>query len=283
MLDGESASSDIDLKPRTSSPHSLFGEEWQKRKAYIRPSDNIVVMLAERERGSHRNGVRHVRNRREFYSTVAMDRVVEVSESHHPQDHVVTWTPDGKRLITFVNNLRSIRILRYLGVENVRRSSPEEICQRLFEPESEVLMMMENSRLNTASLRTECMLFTDDGKYMVVATTALAPDQLLTTALAYPNTEALPITTYSLEIYTFFTIDIEKGSIAHFVMYNFDRINLTHGVALCGPTMMIMSLQKTKGTMIPLKDIGTSTWDDDSLYLFGDCRATPTHTSYIRA
>ncbi|KAJ1364203.1 hypothetical protein KIN20_024234 [Parelaphostrongylus tenuis] len=288
MLDGESASSDIDLKPRTSSPHSLFGEEWQKRKAYIRPSDNIVVMLAERERGSHRNGVRHVRNRREFYSTVAMDRVVEVSESHHPQDHVVTWTPDGKRLITFVNNLRSIRILRYLGVENVRRSSPEEICQRLFEPESEVLMMMENSRLNTASLRTECMLFTDDGKYMVVATTALAPDQLLTTALAYPNTEALPITTYSLEIYTFFTIDIEKGSIAHFVMYNFDRINLTHGVALCGPTMMIMSLQKQvihilhvneEGTMIPLKDIGTSTWDDDSLYLFGDCRATPTHTS----
>ncbi|KAK6022343.1 hypothetical protein OSTOST_11965 [Ostertagia ostertagi] len=106
--------------------------------------------------------------------------------------------------------------------------------------------------------------------------------------MAYPNTEALPVTNYSLEIYTFFTIDIKKGSIAHFVMYNFDRINLTHGVALCGTTMMIMSLQKQIihmlhvdefGAMIPLKDIGASIWDDDGLYLFGDCQATPTRTS----
>ncbi|VDM54914.1 unnamed protein product [Angiostrongylus costaricensis] len=159
---------------------------------------------------------------------------------------------------------------------------------RLFEPESEVLMMMGNSRLDSASLRTDCMLFTDDGKYMVVATTAPAPDQLLTIPLAYPNNEALPVTNYSLEIYTFFTIDIEKGSIAHFVMYNFDRINLTHGVALCGPTMMVMSVQKQiihmlhvneEGRMIPLKDIGPSIWDDDSLFLFGDCRVTPTNAS----
>ncbi|PIO66694.1 hypothetical protein TELCIR_11583 [Teladorsagia circumcincta] len=33
------------------------------------------------------------------------------------------------------------------------------------------------------------------------------------------------------------------------------------------------------GAMIPLKDIGASIWDDDGLYLFGDCQATPTRTS----
>ncbi|VDK77812.1 unnamed protein product [Cylicostephanus goldi] len=106
------------------------------------------------------------------------------------------------------------------------------------------MMMMGSSRLESALLRTDCMLFTDDGKYMVVATTAPAPDQLITIPMVYPNHEALPLINYSLEIYTFFTIDLEKGCIAHFVMYNFDRINLTHGVALCGSTMMIMSLQK---------------------------------------
>ncbi|KAK6055907.1 hypothetical protein COOONC_06587 [Cooperia oncophora] len=283
------ASEEIEFTPGPSSPGSLFGQDWQERRAYVQPSDNIVIMLAERERGYARNGVRHVRNRREFYSTVAMDRVVEVPEARHLQDHVVSWTPDGSRLITFRVNLRSIRIFRYLGVESARSSSAEDICGRLFELESEVTMMMGTSRLESASLRTDCMLFTDDGNYMIVATTAPAPDQLLTIPMAYPNTEALPVTNYSLEIYTFFTIDIKKGSVAHFVMYNFDRINLTHGVALCGTTMMIMSLQKQViihmlhvdefGAMIPLKDIGASIWDDDGLYLFGDCQATPTRTS----
>lgn len=229
-----------------------------------------------------------MRNRREFYSTVAMDRVVEVPEARHLQDHVVSWTPDGTRLITFRVNLRSVRIFRYLGVESVRSSSAENLCERMFALESEVVMMMGSSRLESASLRTDCTLFTDDGCFMVVATAAPAPDQLLTIPMAYPNTEALPVTNYSLEIYTFFTIDIKKGTIAHFVMYNFDRINLTHGVALCGSTMMIMSLQKQVihmlhvdefGAMLPLKDIGSSIWDDDGLYLFGDCQATPTRTT----
>ncbi|KJH45649.1 GTP-binding domain protein [Dictyocaulus viviparus] len=288
-----SLAEDIQLGPGPSSPHSLFGRNWQERKAYIRPSDSLIVMLTERERGYSRNGgstvcVRHVRNQREFYSAVAMDRIVEVSERHHMQDHVISWTPDGKRLITFRMHLRAVRILRYLGVESARDSNPENLCQRLFETESEVMMMMGTSRLESASLRTDCILFTDDGKYMIVATTAPAPDQLLTLSVAYPNTEALPVTNYSLEIFTFFTINIEKGFIAHFVMYNFDRINLTHGVGLCGPTMMVMSLQKQiihvlhvseEGVMIPLKDIGTSIWDDDSLYLFGDSQSTPTNTS----
>ncbi|KAK6038522.1 hypothetical protein COOONC_23974, partial [Cooperia oncophora] len=165
-------SEEIEFTPGPSSPGSLFGQDWQERRAYVQPSDNIVIMLAERERGYARNGVRHVRNRREFYSTVAMDRVVEVPEARHLQDHVVSWTPDGSRLITFRVNLRSIRIFRYLGVESARSSSAEDICGRLFELESEVTMMMGTSRLESASLRTDCMLFTDDGNYMIVATTA---------------------------------------------------------------------------------------------------------------
>ncbi|ETN69605.1 GTP-binding domain protein [Necator americanus] len=230
------SSSTFESKPGPSSPCSQFIKDWQERRAYVRPSGNLVLMLTERERGFSKHGVCHVRNRREFYGTVAMDRVVE----------------------------------------------------RLFTLESEVMMMMGSSRLESALLRTDCMLFTDDGKYMVVATTAPAPDQLITIPMVYPNHEALPLANYSLEIYTFFTIDLKKGSIAHFVMYNFDRINLTHGVALCGSTMMIMSLQKQvihmlhvdeHGAMIPLKDIGPSVWDDDALYLFGDCQATPTRST----
>ncbi|EYC07534.1 hypothetical protein Y032_0070g485 [Ancylostoma ceylanicum] len=243
---GESASSSstCDPQPGPSSPCSQFIKDWQERRAYVRPSGNLVLMLTERERGFSKHGVRHVRNRREFYSAVAMDRVVEVPEARHMQDHVVSWTPDGSRLITFRINLRSVRIFRYLGVERARGCAAEDLCERLFSLESEVMMMMGSSRLESALLRTDCMLFTDDGKYMVVATTAPAPDQLITIQMVYPNHEALPLINYSLEIYTFFTIDLEKGSIAHFVMYNFDRINLTHGVALCGSTMMIMSLQK---------------------------------------
>ncbi|VDM68607.1 unnamed protein product [Strongylus vulgaris] len=245
MVDeSSSGSSGCDSQPGPSSSCSDFVRGWQERQAYVRPSGNLVLMLAERERGCSRNGVRHVRNRREFYSTVAMDRVVEVPETRHMQDHVVSWTPDGSRLITFRINLRSVRIFRYLGVERARGSAPEDLCERLFSLQSEVMMMMGSSRLESALLRTDCMLFTDDGKYMVVATTAPAPDQLITIPMVYPNHEALPLINYSLEIYTFFTIDLEKGCIAHFVMYNFDRINLTHGVALCGSTMMIMSLQK---------------------------------------
>ncbi|WKX87904.1 hypothetical protein Q1695_007931 [Nippostrongylus brasiliensis] len=211
-----------------------------------------------------------------------------VPEPRHLQDHVVSWTPDGARLITFRINLRSVRIFRYLGVERARSSSVDDLCDRLFQLESEVPMMMGTSRLESASLRTDCMLFTDDGLYMIVATAAPAPNQLLSLPMVYPNSEALPITNHSLEIYTFFTIDIKKGAVVHFVMYNFDRINLTHGVALCGTAMMVMSLQKQvihmlhvdeSGAMIPLKDIGLSIWDDDALYLFGDCQATPTSTS----
>lgn len=111
------------------------------------------------------------------------------------QDHVVSWTPDGTRLITFRVNLRSVRIFRYLGVESVRSSSAENLCevratrhcvsrhfklkirfdchfQRMFALESEVVMMMGSSRLESASLRTDCTLFTDDGCFMVVATAA---------------------------------------------------------------------------------------------------------------
>ncbi|KAL6732499.1 hypothetical protein Aduo_003253 [Ancylostoma duodenale] len=33
------------------------------------------------------------------------------------------------------------------------------------------------------------------------------------------------------------------------------------------------------GAMIPLKDIGPSIWDDDALYLFGDCQSTPTRST----
>ncbi|WKX87902.1 hypothetical protein Q1695_007931 [Nippostrongylus brasiliensis] len=287
-MDREDLLVDTKCDPAPTSPCSLFGKTWQARRAYLRPSDNIVVMLTERERGHIRNGVRHVRNRREFYSTVSLDRVVEVPEPRHLQDHVVSWTPDGARLITFRINLRSVRIFRYLGVERARSSSVDDLCDRLFQLESEVPMMMGTSRLESASLRTDCMLFTDDGLYMIVATAAPAPNQLLSLPMVYPNSEALPITNHSLEIYTFFTIDIKKGAVVHFVMYNFDRINLTHGVALCGTAMMVMSLQKQvihmlhvdeSGAMIPLKDIGLSIWDDDALYLFGDCQATPTSTS----
>ncbi|KIH58410.1 hypothetical protein ANCDUO_11384 [Ancylostoma duodenale] len=211
------------------------------------------------------SGVRHVRNRREFYSAVAMDRVVEVPETRHMQDHVVSWTPDGSRLITFRINLRSVRIFRYLGVERARGYPAEDLCevmftsceccpfQRLFSLESEVMMMMGSSRLESALLRTDCMLFTDDGKYMVVATTAPAPDQLITIQMVYPNHEALPLINYSLEIYTFFTIDLEVIHMLHVDEH---------------------------GAMIPLKDIGPSIWDDDALYLFIKNDGQELHCAY---
>ncbi|VDO41006.1 unnamed protein product [Haemonchus placei] len=48
---------DVEFTPGPSSPGSLFGQDWQERRAYVRPSDNIVVMLNERERGYTRNAM----------------------------------------------------------------------------------------------------------------------------------------------------------------------------------------------------------------------------------
>lgn len=56
MADESRAGGDRDFEPGPSSPHSLFGQAWQERRAYVRPSDNIVIMLTERERGCSRNG-----------------------------------------------------------------------------------------------------------------------------------------------------------------------------------------------------------------------------------
>ena len=36
------------------------------------------------------------------------------------RDHIVTWTPDGERLITYSSHLDMIRAYRYLGVQNSR-------------------------------------------------------------------------------------------------------------------------------------------------------------------
>ncbi|KAK5966775.1 hypothetical protein GCK32_010253 [Trichostrongylus colubriformis] len=56
MSDGNGVAEGIDFTPGPSSPGSLFGQDWQERRAYVRPSDNIVIMLSERERGYTRTG-----------------------------------------------------------------------------------------------------------------------------------------------------------------------------------------------------------------------------------
>uniref|UniRef100_A0A1I7WGA1 Cadherin domain-containing protein n=1 Tax=Heterorhabditis bacteriophora TaxID=37862 RepID=A0A1I7WGA1_HETBA len=79
----------------------------------------------------------------------------------------------------------------------------------LLKLESEVMVQVGSARMDNASLRYESLLFTDDDRHIIVATVTPAPESLLTLQLTYPNNEALPLTNQSLEVYTFYTIDIQ--------------------------------------------------------------------------
>uniref|UniRef100_A0A1I7WGG2 ANAPC4_WD40 domain-containing protein n=1 Tax=Heterorhabditis bacteriophora TaxID=37862 RepID=A0A1I7WGG2_HETBA len=105
----------------------IFDLEWCRRQRW--PSQNQVAMIAERERGHARRGIRHCRNYRDMYSTVPLDRFVQIPEARHTQDNIISWTPDGQRLIAFHTNLRVVHIYKYLGVERAKSSTIDTICK----------------------------------------------------------------------------------------------------------------------------------------------------------
>lgn len=190
--------------------------------------------------------------------------------------------PDGHHLLAFSNDQRSVEIFEYKGVGSghqlysTGRPDQEVLATSLFNSffkhQFSITVTQGDEVLNR-----ECSLFTTEGHYAIVASSAALPDD------PYPNlhdtlknNESLsPNARFVLENYTLYLVSLTKGDVADIHDFKCDKIFLSHnqGLSLCDSKLAVLSAQHQTihlfeivcGTFIPLQEIGRFCYPDDNL------------------
>ncbi|XP_059478853.1 DET1 homolog [Neocloeon triangulifer] len=226
------------------------------------PSQNVVLRLLHREvHGRSIQSRRCPQNQtREFYQSVFPNLTLINVDT--PPVFLRKFNPNGSHLLAFSSDQTSIEIYKYLGpsaggtslqsydgdcvdfAEFNRNQNRVNIFELYFKRKWMVNLAQSGEQLNR-----ECSLFTDDSKYVIVSSSMFVDgnngDQSNFFDI-YSNNEAVtPNSSFRLEDYTIYLVDIYNGRLCDTINLKTDKICLSHnqGIYLLNDTLAVLSIQ----------------------------------------
>lgn len=175
-----------------------------------------------------------------------------------PTEFLRKFTPDGRHLIAFSNDLTSVKVYKYLGcsmaidlLKNCNSNRIElkaeidireeiirdQIFQRLFQLKHHITVTTAEE-----TLIKSCSLFTKNGCHALVGSSCILPRSR---RIVRPTNEFLkPILLTPLENYTLYLVDLNQGVVSDSIHFKSDKIyfNFNFGVHLCNDTLTVLSI-----------------------------------------
>lgn len=255
------------------------------------PDQNIALALMKREMSCGKPGTQINQARRFYTSIVPNLSVVNVEK---PPCFLRKFSPDGKYFLAFSANQEAIEIYDFkgssaaahilqdveketYGFEDNRASANvrTKLFDLFFKLRSTTTLCRPRYHLNR-----ECSLFTDDGRYVIVASATYIPEAPhLPLYDVYTHNECVsPGTRFPLENYNIHIVDMASGIETENLEFLKDKIGLAHnqGLYLYKSTLVVFSMQKqsiyifvvtSNGTLISERVIGRFCYEDDQLFL----------------
>lgn len=173
-----------------------------------------------------------------------------------PTPFLRKFSPDGRHLIAFSNDLASVEVYDYRGcsvaadiLKNYEKNiigadddvARDQVFDRLFKLKHRIRVTPEEERLT----RT-CILFTENGHYILVGSSASLDYARLEFNEIYSNNESVkPNPVYPLEDYRIYLINLSRGLVCDSLLFKSDKIYLNHneGIYLLNDTVAILSVQ----------------------------------------
>lgn len=194
---------------------------------------------------------------RATYQTVYPNfSIIDVSR---PTEFLRKFTPDGRHLITFSNDLTSVLVYNYLGCsmaidllknngdDHIENEDDEErdiarsqIFERLFQLKYSVPVSSVGE-----TLIKSCNLFTKDGRHVLVVSSRVHRISRRDSIFRPDNSEFLnPILLFPLEDYTLYLIDLSHGRVSDTLCFKVDKIyfNYNFGIYLFDDTLTVLSI-----------------------------------------
>lgn len=247
------------------------------------PPQNIAVRLYNRQVYGAKKPGTHYHSARQFYQNIFPNFTVINVQT--PRCFLRKFSPDGKYFIAFSADQSSLEVFRYRGAAAAAdllqsvddKSNPiklYDIKSRIFERFFKLKYTVTVSQ-RTEWLNRECSLFSEDGRYVIVGSSVLIPDEIRPHFYEiYTNNESVtPNVKSVLEDYTLYLIDLHMGKLCDTRQFKVDKIHLSHnqGLYLYKDTLAVLSVQHQTihifqildGMFVDVRKIGRFCFEDD--------------------
>lgn len=221
---------------------------------------NIVHLLNDREHNIDRRFTYHPRRSKEFCLDFfkCIPPNLSVCDVVKQQNYIRKFSPDGKYLICFSQDQQWLECYNFLGT--ARAYSLLQECKEEFVGPSDETAASEYIRENIFNkifdlrwgaqltmsiirpLYREFNIFTDDGKYIIVATHSPIHETQYPSYLTLNSINRFQ-TDYNLFHYRFYLIRLDDGETHDTMEFDFDFIKLSHNqaVSVKGNLMALIS------------------------------------------
>ncbi|KAH9525868.1 acid phosphatase det1, partial [Dermatophagoides farinae] len=226
-----------------------------KRK---RPRNNIVHRLFDREYNLHPRFHPFVFNNK-LHQNVVPNFSIERAE--HPNCFLRKFTYDGRYLMAFSSDITSVELYEYQGAAAAAQllhlipsgdkdylsygDENAEIRRKIFscffKRRHTITVAMDGGQLSR-----ECSLFTDDNRFLIVASISSTSEATTSFHDRYQTNESIPMSHRSTyEDYKFHIIDIDAGRVVDSIEFKTDKIQIAnnHGIYLYKNVFAILSVQ----------------------------------------
>ena len=238
-------------------------------------SQNIVHRLASRQTALDCHAQAY-RRQRSLYQCIVPNH----TESHVqvPPGYLRKFSPNGRHLVAFSSDQKSVLIYDYLGAgasNNLySRDVRSEQLKMMFFDQFFTLRYLISAPAIHENLNRECSIFTEDCQYVIVGSSGYIQDD------PYPsfheifrgNEDISPQVQFRMEDYTLHIVDMLGGFVTDSYQFKCDKIQLAHnqGLSLCGSKLAILSIQHqtihlfqiNAGTFVPLHQVGRFCYPD---------------------
>ena len=196
-----------------------------------------------------------------------------------PPGYLRKFSPNGRHLVAFSSDQKSVLIYDYLGVSasnnlysiDIRSN---QLKMRLFDQFFKLKHYISAPDIQE-NLNRECSIFTEDCQYVIVGSSGHIQDDPYPSyyELFHSNEDISPQLHFRVEDYTLHIVDIWGGFVTDSYQFKCDKIQLAHnqGLSLCSSKLAVLSVQHqtihlfdvTNGTFIPLHQVGRFCYPDD--------------------
>ncbi|XP_055847793.1 DET1 homolog [Episyrphus balteatus] len=249
--------------------------EWTNQHTFVprEKSMNLVHLLRDREIGIDRRYSVHRRKLKDFdadfFKCITPNLTIANVEKHF--NFIRKFTPDGKYLICFSRDQQSFESYKFLGTTRVcpllyhwkTEYVPPDcnnglgglIRRNIF---NELFRLHWSIQLSSTFMRPlyrEFSIFTEDGKYIIIASHTPIAEEHLPSYYTMGSINCMHFE-YDLFSYRFYLIRLRDGSVSDTMEFQYDFIKLSHnhGVSLKGNLMVVVSLLHQTINLVKLKD-----------------------------
>ena len=242
------------------------------------PSQNIIHRLADRQAIVECPARMHYRQR-SFYQCVVPNYTE--SDVQVPPGYLRKFSPNGRHLLAFSSDQKSILVYDYLGCDACcnlysRKVGSEQLKMNLFDQFFKLRHFISAPNVHE-NLNRECSLFMEECQYVIVGSSGFIQDE------PYPayyesfrgNEDLSPEEQFRMENYTLYIVDMLGGYVADSHQFKCDKIQLAHnqGLSLCGSKLAVLSIlrqtihlfQVGHGRFVPLHEVGRFCYPDGRL------------------